>query len=76
MRPPSKIIRSGLTQEEVARRCGLNPTTLSHYLVGSRMPDFDTAMKIAKHTGNTPEALYRALQTQWKLNHRKFRQKP
>ena len=36
------IKQSGLTQSELARRIGVCPATVSHYVKGDKMPALDT----------------------------------
>ena len=38
---------SDITQKELARRCGVNESTIRNYELGNRYPDAATLMKIA-----------------------------
>lgn len=49
--------RHGLSSRALARRIGLNPTSLSAYLDGISYPSPDTREKIAKAIGMTPNEL-------------------
>lgn len=36
------IKNGGITQSELARRLGVSPSTVSHYIIGDKMPALDT----------------------------------
>lgn len=36
------IKQSGMNQSELARRLGISPATVSHYIIGDKMPALDT----------------------------------
>lgn len=47
----------GLSNAEVARRCGLSERRYAHYVVGDREPDLATLIRIATTLGTTPDVL-------------------
>jgi transcriptional regulator with XRE-family HTH domain len=50
--------RSGITQNEVARRAGIkSPGAMARYRTGKRTPSAETIRKIAEATGTTAEFL-------------------
>ena len=36
------IKQSGISQSDLARRLGISPATVSHYIIGDKMPALDT----------------------------------
>jgi len=46
-----------LTQEELARRAGLNYMEISHYEAGRRKPGLDNILKLCDGLGCTPNQL-------------------
>lgn len=47
----------GLTQEEVAEKCGLTTAAISHFERGAREPSLKNAVKIVKGLGCNPRTL-------------------
>lgn len=47
----------GLSDAEVARRCGLNERRYGHYVSGSREPNLETLVRICEVLGVTPNDL-------------------
>lgn len=45
----------------MAREWGLNQPTLHRYVKGGRLPDYDTALKMAKEAGVDPTVAFEAL---------------
>jgi len=50
-----------LSQEELAKRAGLNRTQVSHLENGKRVPRLDTLVKLAGGLGVEPEELLRGM---------------
>lgn len=44
-------IAAGMTQKELAEKCGLNESTIRNYELGNRYPDEATLLNIANHLG-------------------------
>lgn len=44
-------IAAGMTQKELAEKCGLNESTIRNYELGNRYPDEATLLKIANNLG-------------------------
>ena len=47
----------GLTQEDIAKRCGLNASAISHFESGRREPCLRNIVKICKAFGCSPNVL-------------------
>lgn len=47
----------GGSQIELARKCGLSAARFNNYVQGTRTPDLDTLMRMAKALGSTPSHL-------------------
>lgn len=42
---------SGMTQSELARHLGVSPATISHYVIGDKMPALDTLANLCAIIG-------------------------
>ncbi len=51
LRLRAALTHAGVTQAELARRTGRNPSTVSHWIKGSRIPPSTTAAAIAAAIG-------------------------
>ena len=49
--------KAGLTQEQLAEKCGVKRNTISMIEIGENNPSFDLALKIAKTLNCTVEDL-------------------
>lgn len=47
----------GLSQEALAKRCGLQPTAISHFETGTRKPSFDNLRRLADALETTVDYL-------------------
>lgn len=45
------IKHSGMTQSELARHLGVSPATISHYVIGDKMPALDTLANLCAIIG-------------------------
>lgn len=51
----------GRSVTAMSKQWGINQVTLNRYMKGERMPDFDTALKIAKEAGVEPGEAFEVL---------------
>jgi len=52
---------SGMTQAQLAKRAGLHPTAINHFLTGEREPRISNLRKLSKATGISIEKLCEGL---------------
>jgi transcriptional regulator with XRE-family HTH domain len=52
---------AGITQQELAKRAGINPTALNHFMQGRREPRIKNLRKLSAVTGISIENLVKNL---------------
>lgn len=57
--PFAKAIRAtGRSQEKIANKIDVDPSTISRYKSKTRKPSFDTLSKLVKHVGTQPGQMF------------------
>ena len=51
------IEEADISQKDLAHEINMSPSTLANYVQGSRSPDYDTLMEIARHFNVTTDYL-------------------
>lgn len=57
------ILRSGMTQREVAEKVGVTEVSMSRYAMGTRIPKAPTLARIASVLGCTPNELLNVMES-------------
>ncbi|QMU66570.1 MAG: helix-turn-helix domain-containing protein [Flavobacteriaceae bacterium] len=56
--------QSGLSQAALAKKCGIKVTNISRYEMGRVKPNFDIAIKMARHLGVSMDVFYGVASTE------------
>ena len=59
---------NGRSTYAVAKLLGINQVTLSRYIKGERLPDFDTALKLANEAGVAPGEAFETLAAEQRMH--------